>query len=819
MRIAIAALATLILAGPAAAQPLACRAAKLQAASKAAYGLLKCEEVGAKKGLPTDSACVSKATGKLAKSFAAAEGKGGCAPDDGIDRLTETVRDVQSMVALRLRPTAALSKCQALKLKAAGKRARDSLKAHAKNLKKLDVAKLQLAIQKLRAKYDTAIPKAEAKGGCLTTGDAVAVAGATDAALDVVMTAVRVVERSTESRSSPVAPPETPGTPGVVTPYAKVTTVLGPGASLNNVTWTRWYLNDLSLPPDAILVAVPGFGGGAGNFEALAENLITRMLEDHGLVVELWGYDRRTEQLEDRAGALIAGTQQNALIGLDWYYGTELGLTLHPALAAGPNRRAVFFNTSNDAPFIADWTSLVFSRDIDVVIAEANTASGGNAFLAGHSAGTGFAARYASTDFNLTGVGPADPGYERLRGLVLLEGGGGTTATAPLTADSLDRMEAKADGGLFGAVRDAAPRCVDGVTPCTIANEAVDCVGQVPPKCTPNGPAHGVILGISPKILASAEPGGVQGITDPDTGKIILQVDQGAPGNNAIAVVPELSLLSLLVPAPATVNGLFGAFLDDDGVPAGLSAAIATSMGGPGAVVGGVQQWNDITETLSFPGLTPNNGAQPTTLPGTVWGQEVEAVRIDRQRSSFSGVRGANASDWYYPIAGLGTTSAPGVCSGTTVGSTCLAGNVGASCSGGTQAQADQQCQQSISLDSSALSITRGRRDIENLTQAANVNIPVLGIGGSNGLMPVAGRFTAVAQSFGPCTAASCNGTARVVDAAMPNPAFPTFGGAAGGFEVVIAEGYAHVDVVGAEDDATNPVVKALGDFLARNVQ
>jgi pimeloyl-ACP methyl ester carboxylesterase len=602
--------------------------------------------------------------------------------------------------------------------------------------------------------------------------------------------------------------------------YPKVDTVLGPGASLNNVTWTRWYLNDLNLQPDAVLVTVPGFGGGAGNFEALAENLITRMLEDHGIVVELWGYDRRTEQLEDRAGALIAGAQADPLIALDWYYGTELGLTLHPALAAGPNRRAEFFNTTTDAPFIANWTSLVFSRDIDVVVAEAITASGGNVFLAGHSAGTGFAARYAATDFNLTGVGPADPGYERLRGLVLLEGGGGTTATTPLTPDALDRIEAKADGGLFGAVRDGADRCVDGTTPCTIATEATDCIAFSPPVCTPTGAAHGVILGISPKILAAAEPGGVQGLTDADAGQVILQVDQGAPGNNAIAVVPELSLLSLLVPAPATVDGLFGAFLDDDGAPASLSAALATSLGGPGPVVGGLTTWNDITETLSFPGIiTPNNGPAPVALPGTVWGQEIEALRIDRQRSSFSGVRGANSSDWYYPISGLGTTSSPGLCSGTIAGSTCLAGNVGAACSGGTQAQANQQCQMSISLDSSALSIGRGRRDIENLTQAANVNIPVLGIGGSNGLVPVPGRFTAVAQSFGPCTAASCNGTARVVNASAPNTAFPTFGGAAGGFEVIIADGYAHVDVVAAEDDATNPVVKGLGDFIARNVQ
>ena len=116
-----------------------------------------------------------------------------------------------------------------------------------------------------------------------------------------------------------------------------------------------------------------------------------------------------------------------------------------------------------------------------------------NVFLGGHSAGTGFTARYAATDFNLTGVGPADPGYAKLRGLVLLEGGGGSTGGAPLTADTLDRIEAKFDGGLYGAVRDNAPRCVDGVTPCTIATEAVDCGVEVPPKCTLPTTAYAIV--------------------------------------------------------------------------------------------------------------------------------------------------------------------------------------------------------------------------------------------------------------------------------------------------------------------------------------
>jgi hypothetical protein len=138
---------------------------------------------------------------------------------------------------------------------------------------------------------------------------------------------------------------------------------------------------------------------------------------------------------------------------------------------------------------------------------------------------------------------------------------------------------------------------------------------------------------------------------------------------------------------------------------------------------------------------------------------------------------------------------------------------VGATCAN------DNACTQAISLDSTQLSVGRGRRDIENLTQVGNISIPVLGIGGSNGLLPVPGRYLPIAQSLGTCTAPSCTGAPRVVDAAMPNPAFPTFGGVAGGFEVVIAVGFAHIDVVAAEDDAENPVVRAIGDFMARNVE
>lgn len=604
---------------------------------------------------------------------------------------------------------------------------------------------------------------------------------------------------------SAAEPDHTPGTSGVVVTNPKLLTQFGgPSFSLNNARYTRHRLAAAVGAPDVILILIPGFEGGAGNFRIMAQNLLLRA-QTEGFSLEVWAYDRRSNQLEDLVGLDLAEQYKSAQVALDWLFGGELGLTLHPVLTGGPNRRGIFYDAQADVPFMAQWTPLVFSRDIDAIVTAARAAAvNQNVFLGGHSAGTGFTARYAATDFNLSGVGPADPGYAKLRGLVLLEGGGGSTGNT-LSSDTLDRIEAKFDGGLYGAVRDNAGRCVDGTTACTVATEAADCVGQLPPKCTPPTTAYSVSTLLNPRVLAAGEATAIQTIVDPDSGENILRVDQGTVGNTAIDVVPDLANLALL--PQSTAFGGLGNFLDDDGLVASAAPFVSTSLGGPGITIGGLQTWNDILSGV-HPSLIPNNGPAPTTLPGNVWGQEREVTRMDRLVGNFY-VGGTNFTDTYYPSSGLSVTAVSGVCSA----GTCSVGAVGNACS------SNAQCSQGVNLDSTPLSVGRGRRDIENLTQAASIDIPVISFGGTNGLVPVAGGFTAFGSSIGVCTAPTCDGTPRVVDASVPNPAFPSFGGVNGGFEVIMAVGFAHVDVVTAEDTGVNPVTPALIDFLDRNRQ
>ena len=559
---------------------------------------------------------------------------------------------------------------------------------------------------------------------------------------------------------------------------------------LNRATYTRFRAAGAEAP-DAVLVLVPGFVAGANTFRIFAENLIVRAAAEGRIRLEVWAYDRRTNQLEDQAGAEIAEADLDPKLAVDWFFGAEMGLALDSRLT----RRAVF-HAGPDVAFLANFTPHVFARDIDAVIEAARALPSAPAvFLGGHSLGTLFTGRYAATDFDPDE--PVAPGFAKLAGLVLLEGGGGAVPTAPPSGDALDAVIAKADGGLFHAVKDDASRCVDG-TPCTTD---ADCSGvTLPPgavtnKCVAAVEAYtgadtsGVVF-IDPQIQAAGVIAGVQGVLDPD-GLIMVQQDFG--GGSSVRRVPGLGILRSL-PLASTEAGI-GFFLDDDFSPIGaFRASLGYSDNGPndtflGLVVPGFafsdpyRLWINIDQPQPSKAI-PHNGF-PTAMLDKVWGQEKEVTRLDHFFPNlFAGE--TDFGDWYFAGSGLSVTSELDP-----------AGAFGG-------------------LDSTPLSVGRGRPDIENLTQASAVNVPVICFGGSNGLTPTAASFRAFATSIGTCTAPTClSPTPRLVS---DDPITPIYGGIDGGFEVYIQEGYAHVDVVSAEDDLVhNNVISPLLEFLTRN--
>jgi hypothetical protein len=152
-----------------------CLATKLSTVSKLARGLLKCHSKAAKAGRSIDSACVSKATGKVARAFSKAEKKGRCFSSGDAGAVVAKVSEGVAALGPAFRPTADASKCAAAKLKAASKRIAAEFTAFAKARKKGNYQKLGARLAKAQLKLNQAFAKQEDRGDCSTVGDTAAV--------------------------------------------------------------------------------------------------------------------------------------------------------------------------------------------------------------------------------------------------------------------------------------------------------------------------------------------------------------------------------------------------------------------------------------------------------------------------------------------------------------------------------------------------------------------------------------------------------------------------------------------------------------------
>ena len=567
------------------------------------------------------------------------------------------------------------------------------------------------------------------------------------------------------------------GDPAEIAPTAAVSSLLGPDLDLNQVDYvrSRWN-NGTGTPPRVILIVIPGFLGGATTFDPLARDLVAKF---NG-TLEVWAVDRRPNQLEDRLGArfALAGALQPActqspplpacsiFVGAQFYAPDtdaaplgdfpgpgDLDLDLDGVLDPQGQLQDDFGVTrgplvlaQNDARFMAYWGLDTYFRDWKLLIEDARAVVGasGLVLLGGHSQGTTWASTFAAYDFD------PDPaivvsGHSLIDGLLLLEGGGAGTgaATKPTFSDYQNTVAALDDVG--------GPEVF-------LAN-----FSGIPLQA----------LGTSGEVSAIA------GLFQPNEPALIQRTPTFGTG-----------IVGLLLSAPSTNRSLGGLFLDDDFSPIGaFRASLGFSDNGPNTLTtlpgfapfylagpatgGGLRQWKEFDDpTLpSCPPNAPNvspgcalldNG--PPSDPGNpaepprVNGREVETTSLTD--FFLTQVGKGNGFEWYFASGRPNLDFAYG--------------------------------RDASVLVAQALAVDPSNEGPLVVTQNASMNVPVLAIGGSNGLTPEPKSFAGYLGSI-----------------ATP-PADK---------RVVIVEGYAHLDVINARNNkALPPIVDFVTELLQRKL-
>lgn len=183
---------------------------------------------------------------------------------------------------------------------------------------------------------------------------------------------------------------------------------------LDRTTIVRFHGAD---PARAIVIAMPGFLGGAGSFEMLARHLVRRSIAA-SMPLEVWAIDRRSNLLEDRRGLDTAEVLGDPDAARGYYFGTD---TLDGAAFPG-------FLGQEDLAYVSEWGLATHVGDLEAVIGRVPAdLRQGHLFLMGHSLGGSFAETYAAWRFP-----DGTRGAERLAGVILVDGAEGE---APITED------------------------------------------------------------------------------------------------------------------------------------------------------------------------------------------------------------------------------------------------------------------------------------------------------------------------------------------------------------------------------------------------
>jgi pimeloyl-ACP methyl ester carboxylesterase len=177
-----------------------------------------------------------------------------------------------------------------------------------------------------------------------------------------------------------------------------------------------------------VLVMMPGFLGGANDFTYLGRRVVLR---SHGTTA-VWAVDRRSNALEDQTGLDAAEAAKDPDIAKNYYF--------HGATVGG--KTFAGFIDGKTISYAAEWGIKAHIEDLDALISAVIARYPQAAIiLGGHSLGGSIVPIYAAWNFGTYS------GFERLSGLVLLEGAPNPKGPADIPAQAAYEQTGIAFGG------------------------------------------------------------------------------------------------------------------------------------------------------------------------------------------------------------------------------------------------------------------------------------------------------------------------------------------------------------------------------------
>jgi pimeloyl-ACP methyl ester carboxylesterase len=163
-----------------------------------------------------------------------------------------------------------------------------------------------------------------------------------------------------------------------------------------------------------VLILVPGYIGGAGDFSAIGPDIVKRVPN-----LQVWAWDRRSNAFEDTS--VFATGEPDQTFSYYLNAGTVNGKTFKPV-------------AGSSVPFVRQWGLKTELEDLRNVVLKARDGGRREVILGGHSLGGSTTVAYAAWDFN------GHPGYKDLSGLVLIDGGLLGTFSTPSLATVKKRL-------------------------------------------------------------------------------------------------------------------------------------------------------------------------------------------------------------------------------------------------------------------------------------------------------------------------------------------------------------------------------------------